>query len=72
MPAPPAAGGRAERFTEIIDGRSADLWRLVSQGRISTGAAWSDPAIHFVGESRDETLALQQMAVYRTVRFTGR
>lgn len=71
-PPPAVASGRAQRFTETIGGRSADLWLLSSGGAISTGASWSDPAMYFTGEARDDAMAAEHFAVYRTVRFVDR
>lgn len=71
-PPPAMAGSRAEQFTETIDDRSAQLWLLSSRGTISTGASWSDPAMYFTGEARDEAMAAEHFAVYRTVRFVER
>jgi hypothetical protein len=70
-PLPSTPPGQVRRFTETIDNRTAQLWDNEINGRHYTGATWSRPTVFFDGESADAATARVQLAVYRTVRFTG-
>ena len=68
---PSTPPGQVRRFTETIDNRTAQLWDNEINGRHYTGVAWSRPTVFFDGEAADAATARVQLAVYRTVRFTG-
>jgi hypothetical protein len=71
-PSPPGPAGRNERRTEVIAGRPVEVWRMPWEGKLATGATWTDPAMHFTGTANTEDIATVQLAVYRTVRFADR
>lgn len=62
---------RTERLPEMIGGRQAEIWRQMGVGRLQTGVSWPQPLFSIVGEAAGDEHVLLQMAVYRTVRFTG-
>jgi hypothetical protein len=66
-PSPP----RMERSREEIGGRTADVWEGEFQGEYFTGASWTNPQVFIIGETRNSSTAKLQLAIYRTVRFTG-
>ena len=61
--------GQVRRFTEVIDGRPAELWDNEFEGKHYTGARWTGQAVYLEGEATDPATARLQLVVYRTVRF---
>lgn len=67
LPTPPPPDVR--NFTEVIDGRPAEMWDNRFGSTFSTGANWRDPHVHVAGEASDHATVRLQMTIYRTVRF---
>lgn len=68
---PPVPSMQVNNFRERIGGRQAELYDNYRRGVHYTGASWTFPQIWLTGEARDRATADLQLAVYRTVRFTG-
>lgn len=57
------------RFTEEIDGRTAQLWLNRVGRNYHTGAEWTGERVWIVGDATDPAAADVQIAIFRTVRF---
>lgn len=66
----PLPAGRQNRFSESIGGSIAELWDNELEGTLYTGAQWTRPSVYLLGQSTNQAVRLQQLQVYRTVRFT--
>ncbi|HEX8319040.1 hypothetical protein [Longimicrobium sp.] len=66
----PLSAGRQNRFSESIGGSIAELWDNELEGTLYTGAQWTRPSVYLLGQSTSQAVRLQQLQVYRTVRFT--
>jgi hypothetical protein len=70
-PALPA--GHVNRYSESIGGSVAELWDNDLEGTVYTGAQWTNPtAVYLAGESKSPAARIQQLQIYRTVRFTAK
>lgn len=68
---PPPLAGRVNRYSESIGSSVAELWDNDLEGTLYTGAQWTNPtAVYLAGESKSPAARIQQLQVYRTVRFT--
>ena len=73
----PASGRRTRafpnsdvrRFSEVIDGARAQMWRHRYREQFYTGARWTKPELWITGETPSPTAADLQLTIYRTVRF---
>ena len=72
---PGGAGGlpdsEVRRFTEVIGGLPADVWRNRFGRDYYTGAEWTTTRIWLEGDARDGQAADLEVAIYRTVRFAA-
>ena len=69
---PSSSAVRTERVPEMVGGRQAEIWRQMGVGRLQSGVSFTQPPqFSITGEAAGEEHVLTQMAVYRTVRFTG-
>jgi hypothetical protein len=66
----PLPAGRQNRFSESIGGSIAELWDNELEGTLYTGAQWTRPSVYLFGQSTSPAVRLQQLQIYRTVRFT--
>ena len=66
----PLPAGRQNRFSESIGGSIAELWDNELEGTLYTGAQWTRPSVYLFGQSTSQAVRLQQLQIYRTVRFT--
>lgn len=61
---------RVQRFSEVIGGQMASLFREEGTGRLRTGVSFPDERISITGEASGEANVNLQLIVFRTVRFT--
>ncbi len=60
------------RFTEVIGGQDAQVWRNRFGGAYYTGVRWDGPRVWLTGEAGGPETADLQLKIFRTVRFSPR
>jgi hypothetical protein len=66
----PTALADTRRYSELIDGRRAEITEMHFQDLHHTEASWRDPAVYLQGETRSGTTAQILLTIHGTVRFT--
>lgn len=62
---------RSRQFSEVVDGKRAEMWQMDMDNVVHTGAQWDAPQVFLMGRARNERAARLQLGIFRTVRFAA-